>query len=80
MTPSSLRHHNVFTERDPSDLMTIRDLSERYQKSDRHTRRIIASHDFPKPFRLGMTGRTLYWHFDEVVAWEKSQRPIDRIS
>lgn len=60
-------------KRAPTDLVTIRDLSYRYQKSDRQTRRIIVVDGFPKPFRLA-GGKTWYWHFSDIVAWEKSQR------
>jgi predicted DNA-binding transcriptional regulator AlpA len=60
-------------ERSPTDLVTIRDLSYRYQKSDRHTRRVVAADSFPTPFRIA-GGKTLYWHFSDIVDWEKSQR------
>ena len=61
----------------PTDLVTLADLASRYQKSVRHMRRIIGSTDFPKPFRLAISGKTNYWHFGDIVDWEKSLQVED---
>lgn len=61
-------------ERTPTDLITIRDLANRYGKSDRHIRRIIALPGFPKPFRVGAIGRRLHWHFEDIIEWERRQK------
>lgn len=61
-----------------TDLVTIGDLANRYGKSDRHIRRIIALPGFPKPFRVGAIGRRLHWHFGDILEWERQQKnPIE---
>jgi len=57
-----------------TDLVTIGDLANRYGKSDRHIRRIIALPGFPEPFRVGAIGRRLHWHFGDILEWESQQK------
>lgn len=55
-----------------SDLLTVKDLSERLRISTRQCWKLLSSGRLPAPVRLG---RSVRWRRDELLAWLEAGCP-----